>query len=202
MYWRNWDWEKTKKIIISELQFFIMRARVLIVIVTLVACGYTVSAQDNLKIGYTNADYILSLLPEAKQIDAELKAYEKQLQNQIQAKYQDLQTKVADYEANVASYDELIRADKEQEITQLQQSIQKFSQDAETSMNNKRNQLLKPAYEKIGNAIEQIAKENNYTHVFSAGTPGVDILLYAREQDDVSNLILKKLGITPPATTE
>lgn len=179
-----------------------MKAKILIVVIALVACSYAVSAQDNLKIGYTNADYILSLLPEAKQIDAELKAYEKQLQNQIQAKYTDLQAKVADYEANVASYDELIRADKEQEITQLQQSIQKFSQDAEVSMSNKRNQLLKPAYEKIGNAIEQTAIENNYTHIFSAGTPGFDVLLYAREQDDVSNLILKKLGITPPAAEE
>ena len=157
------------------------------------------SAQDNLKIGYTNADYILSLLPEAKQIDAELKAYEKQLQNQIQAKYKDLQAKVADYEANVASYDELIRADKEQEITTMQQNIQKFSVDAENSMANKRNQLLKPVYEKIGKAIETVAIENNYTHVFSAGSPGFDVLLYAREQDDVSDLILKKLGITPPA---
>lgn len=175
-----------------------MKAKFLIV-VALVAVVFTASAQDNLKIGYTNADYILSLLPEAKQIDAELKAYEKQLQNQIQAKYQDLQNKVAEYEQNVATYDELIRADKEQEIQGLQQSIQKFSQDAEASMSKKRNQLLQPAYEKIGNAIEQIAVENNYTHIFSAGTPGFDVLLYAREQDDVSDLILKKLGITPPA---
>ena len=176
-----------------------MKAKSLIVILALIVGSYHVSAQEALKIGYTNADYILSLLPEAKQIDAELKAYEKQLQNQLQAKYKDLQAKVADYEANVSSYDELIRADKEQEITSLQQSIQKFSQDAETSLGNKRNQLLTPAYEKISKAIEQIAVENSYTHIFSAGAPGFDVLLYAREQDDVSNLILKKLGITPPA---
>lgn len=175
-----------------------MKLRFLITAAILIAGSVTVSAQDPIKIGYTNADYILSLLPEAKQIDAELKAYEKQLQNQIQAKYKDLQAKVADYEKNVATYDELIRADKEQEITALQQSIQKFSQDAETSMGNKRNTLLKPAYEKIGTAIEQVAKENAYTHIFSAGTPGFDVLLYAREEDDVSNLILKKLGVTPP----
>lgn len=176
-----------------------MKAKILIAIVAVMALTFSVSAQGDLKIGYTNADYILSLLPEAKQIDAELKAYEKQLQNQIQAKYKDLQAKVADYEANVNTYDELIRADKEQEITTLQQSLQKFSQDAETSLSNKRNQLLQPAYEKIGKAIEQIAIENGYSHIFSAGSPGFDVLLYAREEDDVSNLILKKLGITPPA---
>ncbi len=177
-----------------------MKAKVIFLITVLAAGALSLNAQalEPLKIGYTNADYILSLLPEAKQIDAELKAYEKQLQNQIQAKYNDLQAKVTDYEQNAATYDELIRANKEEEITQLQQSIQKFSQDAEQSLANKRNQLLKPAYEKIGDAIEKTAIENGYTHIFSAGAPGFDVLLYARESDDVSNLILKKLGITPP----
>ncbi|MEQ8240668.1 MAG: OmpH family outer membrane protein [Cyclobacteriaceae bacterium] len=175
-----------------------MKAKIIVVALTLTAVTFMANAQTGLKIGYTNADYVLSLLPEAKQIDAELKAYEKQLQNQLQAKYKDLQAKVADYETNVNSYDELIRADKEQEITALQQNIQQFSQDAETSMSKKRNQLLAPAYEKIGTAIENVAKENNYSHVFSAGSPGFDVLLYAREEDNISNLILKKLGITPP----
>lgn len=176
-----------------------MKIKVLSVVVVLIACAFQVSAQDGLKIGYTNADYILSLLPEAKQIDAELKAYEKQLQSSIQAKYNDLQTKMADYQENAASWDELIRADKEQEMQSLQDGIQKFRQDAEQSMAKKRNQLLQPVYEKIGNAIEAVAKENSYSHIFSAGSPGFDVLLYAREQDDVSDLILKKLGITPPA---
>jgi len=175
-----------------------MKAKIIVVALTLTAVTFMANAQTGLKIGYTNADYVLSLLPEAKQIDAELKAYEKQLQNQLQAKYKDLQAKVADYETNVNSYDELIRADKEQEITTLQQNIQQFSQDAETSMSKKRNQLLAPAYEKIGTAIENVAKENNYSHIFSAGAPGFDVLLFAREEDNISNLILKKLGITPP----
>lgn len=176
-----------------------MKAKTLLVIVMLVAGAIHVSAQDNLKIGYTNADYVLSLMPEAKQIDAELKAYEKQLQNQIQAKYNNLQEKMADYQTNAATWDDLIRSDKEQEIQTLQQNIQQFSQDAETQMAKKRNTLLKPVYEKIGKAIEDVAKENNYSHIFSAGSPGFDVLLYAREQDDVSDLILTKLGITPPS---
>lgn len=178
-----------------------MKAKSILIIAILMG-AMAASAQEALKIGYTNADYVLSLLPEAKQIDAELKAYEKQLQNQLQAKYTNYETLVGDYQQNAASYDELIRADKEQEIAQLQQSIQKFSQDAESSLMTKRTNLLKPAYEKIGNAIEQIAVENGYTHIFSAGAPGFDVLLYAREQDDVSDLILKKLGITPPAKSE
>ncbi|MFZ9046649.1 MAG: OmpH family outer membrane protein, partial [Cyclobacteriaceae bacterium] len=70
-------------------------------------------AQAQLKVGYTNAEYLLGLLPEAKQIEADLTAYEKQLQNQLQAKYADLQQKIADYQANEASYNDLIKTDKQ-----------------------------------------------------------------------------------------
>jgi hypothetical protein len=33
----------------------------------------------------------------------------------------------------------------------------------------------------------------------SAGSPGFDVLLYASEQHDISELVLKKLGIDPPS---
>ena len=157
-------------------------------------------AKAQLKVGYTNAEYLLGLLPEAKQIEADLTAYEKQLQNQLQAKYADLQQKIADYQANEASYNDLIKTDKQNEITALQQSLQEFQVNAEQSMIKKRNDLLEPAVEKIGNAIKEVAEENNYTHVFSAGSPGFDVLLYAREEDDISDLVLTKLGVTPPSS--
>ncbi len=163
------------------------------------AITFVAAAQGDLKIGYTTPDYILNLMPEAKQIQTDLESRGKILQNQLQAKQKELQNKYADYQANAATWDELIRADKEQEINALDQSLQKFQQEAQQSIQNKQNELLKPVYEKIGKAIEEVAKENGYSHIFNLGAPGVDVILYAREQDDVTNLILKKLGINPPA---
>lgn len=153
------------------------------------------------KIGYTNAEYILSLLPEAKQIESELKDYEAQLQKQMQTKYQELQVKLEDYQKNATSYNDVVRADKEAELQNLQQSLQEFQVNAEQSMNKKRNTLLSPAVEKIGNAIQSVAEENNYDFIFSVGAPGLDILLYGKEDHDVSNQVLAKLGITPPSNS-
>ncbi len=161
--------------------------------------GFGLMAQ--LKIGYTNVEYVLSLMPEAKQIESELAAYEKQLGTQLESKYADYQAKVADYQQNAESFTEVVRADKENEIVNLQTSIQEFETNAQNSLLNKRNQLLQPAFEKIGVAIESISKENGYTHVFNMTASGQSILLYAREEDNVSNLVLKKLGIDPPAPT-
>ncbi|MEM6641492.1 MAG: OmpH family outer membrane protein [Bacteroidota bacterium] len=159
--------------------------------------GFGLMAQ--LKIGYTNVEYVLSLMPEAKQIESELGAYEKQLSSRLEAKYKDYQTKLGEYQQNGQSMAEEVRADIENELLSMQQSIQSFEADAQQRLVNKRNELLQPAFEKIGTAIESVSKENAYTHVFSMNSGGLSILLYAREEDNVTNLVLKKLGIDPPA---
>ena len=58
---------------------------------------------------------------------------------------------------------------------------------------------FKPLFEKISNAINVVSERENFTHVFSAGVPGVDVLLYAKPTDDISNLVLAELGIDPPS---
>ena len=57
---------------------------------------------------------------------------------------------------------------------------------------------FKPLFEKISNAINVVSERENYSHVFSAGVPGVDVLLYAKPSDDISSLVLAELGIDPP----
>ncbi len=173
-----------------------------IFLVALLITSFTVKAQTSeIKIGYTNAEYILSFLPESKQIESELSDYQKQLSTQLDSKMQEFQTKVADFQKNQANMIPEVRADKQQELQNLQASIEKFQQDAQTSLQKKQTELLQPAYDKIQNAIDVVAKENGYTYVFNSGQPevGLHILLYAKDEDNISNLVLKKLGITPPA---
>ena len=153
---------------------------------------------QGIKIGYTNVDYILSFMPEAKQIQAELESYQKQLDNQLQAKVKDYQAKGQEYQNLPASTSEVIRKDKENEILNLQTSIQNFQQEAQQSVIQKRAELLQPAYDKIQQTIDDVAKENGYTHILSTDTGGGFVLLYGREEDNISNLIFEKMGITPP----
>ena len=160
----------------------------------------TVNAQSaSLKIGYTNVDYILSKLPEAQQIESELKTHEEQLGAQLQAKMKEFEEKYKTFMETQESLTPVIRNDKQTELQTLQTNIQKFQQEAEKSLQQKQVELLKPAYEKIQNSIDQVAKENGFTHIFSNDAGGVPILLYATDEDDISNLVLANLGVT---TTE
>jgi outer membrane protein len=63
-------------------------------------------------------------------------------------------------------------------------------------------QLLQPAYDKIQGAINDVADENGYTHVFSSDAGAFAILLYAKDESNITDLVLKKLGIEPPAEEE
>jgi len=178
-----------------------MKKSVLAMVVLLTSGLLSTYAQTNLKIGYTNPDYILSLLPESKQIEADLTAYSKQLESQLQSKMEEFQTKLSDYQQKVTSGQMIpeVQRDKEAELNGLRESIEKFQRDADASLQKKQVQLLQPAYDKIQGAINDVATENGYTHVFSSDAGAFAILLYAQEETNITDLVLKKLGIEPPA---
>ena len=172
----------------------------------LLFCVFAVSAQaqETQKIGYADWEYIFSQLPEFKQIDNELKTHGTQLENQLKAKYSDYEAKVKAYQGIPATTPDAIKADKERELAGLQESIQKFQQDAQTSLQNKQTALMDPVFKKVGKAIEDVAKENGFAFIMAPQVVGGgDILLYSDEKYNISNLVLKKLGVTPqpvPAT--
>ena len=172
-----------------------------IFILAFLVTATSVEAQDSgIKIGYTNAEFILGNMPEAKQIEADLSDYSKQLSTQLESKDADFQTKVADFQRNAENMIPEVRNDKQQELQNMQQSIQKFQQDAQTSLQRKQGELLQPAYDKIQKAIVEVAKENGYTFIINSGQPeiGLHIILHSDEKYDISNLVFKKLGIEPP----
>lgn len=161
------------------------------------------TASTSSKIGFADVDYIFSQMPEAKQIETELKSTETQLRNQIDARVQEFQKKLADYQANLNTMLDAVRQNTERELTQLQENLQKLQQDAQTTIDNKRSQLMEPVFRKVGKAIEDVAKENGYSFILTQQIGGLDVILYADEKNDVSDLVLKKLGVTPkPAAAQ
>lgn len=174
-----------------------MKKKLMFALVAVFAC-FAAQAQTGMKIGYANVDYVLSQLPEAKQVESDLQAHNTQLQNQLQSKYQEYQTKLGTYQQGAAGMIEAVKKEKEQELTDLGNRLQQFEKDAQTSMQKKQSDLMQPLFVKVGETINAVAAEAGYDFVLSAGVGGVDIVLFAKEEHDVSDLVLKKLGVTPP----
>ncbi|MBR7721297.1 OmpH family outer membrane protein [Hymenobacter properus] len=156
-------------------------------------------AQAPLKIGYTDVQYVLSQMPESKQIESDLKAYNTQLENQLKSKTSELETKYKAYQAGEATMTDVVKADKQKELQNMQQSIQEFQQSAQQSLQQKQQTLLKPALDKLQKNIDLVADENGFTYVFNSDGGGSPLLLHAPKDGDISDLVLKKMGITPGA---
>jgi outer membrane protein len=171
-----------------------MRKLVLLAVFGLIT--FVSQAQTATKVGYADVDYIFSQMPEAKQIEAELKSMEAQLKGQIEAKIKKFQTELADYQKNGAAMIDAVRQNTERELTQQQQNIEKLQQDAQTTIQNKNTQMMTPVYDKVGKAIEAVAKENGFSFILNQQIGGLDVILYGDDKMDISDLVLKHMGVT------
>lgn len=157
------------------------------------------TAPGPLKLGYTNIDYVLAQTPEAKDIQNQLTIQRTQSENELKRMQKELEDKYGAYEKGAAQMSEVIRKDRETELQGLQGRIQEFGRTAEQSLQNKYQQLVNPVVQKIQKAIDAVAKENAYTYVFNldAGANTIPILLVAPEENNITELVLRKMGIDP-----
>jgi outer membrane protein len=144
------------------------------------------------KFGYLNSAAILAEMPEVKQADANLEALQKQLQKKgqdmlekLQQDYMTVQQKMERGELSPKQQEEEARRLKEREM-----EVSQFEQDMMKQIQDKRNSLLEPIYNKVNEAIQEVAKENTLTMVFDQS-----VLLFADPTQDISSMVKTKLGI-------
>lgn len=154
------------------------------------------------RIGYANLQYIMSQLPEMKQIQADMKSAGDQFRNQIQEKSQKLQQQYNDLNQNMQGMADTVRQRKQGELQQAMADLEKFQQDAQVTLQNKEKLYLAPLYLKVNKVISEVAKENGFAIILTDKLNNYPVLLYQQPQADVSDLVLKKLGITPVKATK
>jgi outer membrane protein len=167
------------------------------------AAMVTNAQTDPLKIGYADVEYIFSQMPEAKLIDTELQTLQTMLKKQYDSKVAEFQKKLQEYQQYGATVPDAVKQNSERELQQLQQNIQKLEQDSQTDLQKKQVSLMEPVYAKVGKAIEDVAKENGFSLILNQQISGLDVILFGNEKLDVSDMVLKKMGVTPvpPAVT-
>ncbi len=153
------------------------------------------------KIGSLNMDYVLAAMPEIKSIQSTLSALQTQLQKQGEAKQQQYQQKAVKYQTEGPSMTLAERQQLEREIAALEEELQSFATTAQTKLETKQAELMGPINKRVGEALDAVVAEEGYTHIFNIGVPqaGLEILFYTDPAYDISNKVLKKMGIEPPS---
>ena len=167
-----------------------------------IAAGYISQAQspqvsDN-RVGFANMEYIISQIPDVKEIQTDLKSTQTQLRTQIEARSTELQKQYADFNTNMNSMVDTVRENKQRELEKGVADLEKMQQDAQLTLQNKQKLYMAPVYLKVNRAIAEVAKENGFAIILTNKISSYSFLLYQQPQMDVSNLVLQKFGVTPP----
>jgi outer membrane protein len=146
------------------------------------------------KFGYCNSVALLTELAEVKQADSDLQAFQTQLQKKGQEMVKELQDKAAELQRK-QEQGTISPKDYETQAAALkveEEKINKYAQEVDQKLLEKRELLYKPILEKVNKAMQDVAREGQYLMVFDTST---QVLLYADESLDVTKLVKSKLGI-------
>jgi len=173
------------------------RAISIMAVVFFVAIGFNLNAQTY-KFGHIDSQKLLGSLPESEQAQKALEAEGKAIQEQMEIMEVEYNNKVNDYVTNEKlpagdpkKWSDIVKADKEKEITGLQQRIREFQEGAQKKIGEKRNELFKPILEKVDKAIKEVAKENKFTYIFEVQS----LLYHSEESIDITGMVKTKLAV-------
>lgn len=164
-----------------------------IAIVFLFAAFVPAQAQKNVKLGHVDFAKVIEQMPGQDTVKRSMENYTKSLREQLQAMQTELETKYNDYVNNQATLSAIIKQTKEKEISDLQDRIQAFQQQAQQDIQEQQDKLTAPFIEKAKKAINDVAKEGGFTYIFNSVE---GFILYLDGGEDVTPQVKKKLGIT------
>ena len=163
--------------------------------VLLLLCSVMISAAafaQSPKFGYINSQELLQVMPEFKKADADLQAYAKSFQEQLETMGKEYQKKGQEYQTGEKSMTDAVKEVKQKELIDLQTRMESTQQSAQEKVAKKREELLAPILDKADKAIKDVAKEKAYDYVFDASQGQI---LYANETNNILPLVKTKLGI-------
>ncbi len=149
------------------------------------------------KYAYIDSDYILESVPEYKEAKNKLDKLAERWTKEIEERYAILKTK----KDNFAREEVLLPTEEKQkrkdEVVKMEieaMEVQKLRFGVKGDYFQKRQELVKPIQDKIFDAMQEVALKKNYTFVFDKANQSN--LVYADPKMDISDVVLKEMGIT------
>ena len=176
-------------------QTTIMKSKITILCIAFIS---TLSIAQT-KTGTIDNDYIINIMPEAKTVVKLSQNYGAKLDSSFSIKMKDYQDRVADFRKKEKEMGELMKKMMVKELTELEQEIQQYQKNGNQLMQLKQNELMRPLYKKLNAAIQEVVKENGYTHIL---TKSGNQFAYIDEKYDITKLVMAKLGLQTPEIKE
>ncbi|MCL7762703.1 OmpH family outer membrane protein [Polaribacter sp. Z014] len=172
-----------------------MKSKIIFIAIALLS---TISIAQS-KVGTVDSEYIISLMPETKIVSQRSQNYGAKLDSSFSIKVKSYQAKVEAFKNNEKTLGELAKQADIKELTTMEDDIKKYQQNGNKLMQLKQNELMRPLYTKLSEAIATVSKANGYTQVL---TITGNEFAYIDNKFDITELVLKNLGVAIPAAKE
>jgi len=168
----------------------------LAVAVTAVGWGAGAAARAQQKIGYVDTEYVLNQMPEYETVQQKLDKLEQQWRQEIEKQRKEAQELEQEFQARELLYTEEERSRKRQEIERAREKVEQLRQQyfgPEGQLYTRQQELMRPIQQRVLEAAENVATTAGYDYVVEK--KGDALFLYAREEHDLSDRVLRELGI-------
>ena len=150
------------------------------------------------KTGYISVEQVLQIMPEVSKLDSLMGSFQADSLNpQFAYLIQEYNRKdsILRKDSVEKKLTPTVKRQIGQEMADIENQVQNWQSYAQQIMQAKQSQLLEPHYRKAYTAIQQVAKDNGYTYVYSR-----EALLVGPPADDLLPLVAKKLNLKLPTT--
>jgi outer membrane protein len=142
------------------------------------------------KFGVVGADEVFALMSETQKADSSLNAYKQALAENFNDLQTDLNAAIEKFYKDSLSMNKSMKDIKRADLQKRLSDLSGKEQQNNNALAIEKERLVNPIREKLNKAIQDVAKENGYTHV----TYKEQMIIFPAA-DDITDKVKKKLGI-------
>lgn len=169
-----------------------MKNLILFVITLIIFAASPAKAQQTVRVGYVDMDYILANVPEYQEASAQLETKVQKWRSEIEVELKKIEAMRTNLENERALLTKELVEDREEEIAFEEQKLRDYQQKRfgpNGDMMTQKLQLVKPIQDQVLIAVQEIAENRKYDLIFDKSADVVT--LYATERLDVSDQVLR-----------
>jgi outer membrane protein len=154
------------------------------------------------RFGYIDTDYILKKMPEFKKAEDEISQLSQAWETEVREMSKTIDGMVASLKAEQVLLTDDMKRERELAIQKKENELKEYQKKVfgfEGLYFLKKQELIKPVLDKIWDAADKVAKQNNLAIVFDKA--GQLVMIYTDPRYDYTEFVLEALGLGDPNDT-
>lgn len=171
-------------------------------LITIFLCIFGLTFVKAQRFGYIDTDYILKKMPEYKKAEDEINQLSQAWEKEAQEMMKGIEGMYAALQAEQVLLTDEMKKERIEAIRKKESELKEYQKKAfgfEGLYFLKKQELIKPVLDKIWDAADKVAKQNNLAIVFDKA--GQLVMIYTDPRYDYTDFVLEALGLGDPNDT-